>query len=122
MAKKIPPKNPKKFTKDYQPGRKKIAETKKKKRELTELLSLAIKGEFGKEINAVLINKLGIKANTIEEALHFVQIAKAIGKDDTAAYVALMQTSGLNKPIKIEQSGERQPTIIKTSEGQIITF
>lgn len=101
-----------KFSKDRQPskearirGAKKTAETKAKRRELSDLLNLVIKGEFGKEINQVLTEKLGMKASTIEEALHFVQIAKAIGKDDTQAYMALMQTSGLNKAVKTEVSG-----------------
>jgi hypothetical protein len=102
----------KKFSKDYQPSKesvKKRGETNRKntqkRRELTELLSLALEGKIGDEINKVLA-QLNIQATTLEEALHFVQIAKAISQKDTQAYMALMQTSGLNKPIKTEHSGE----------------
>ena len=77
----------------------------KKRRELAEILNLALKGKIGNQINDIL-NDLGVKASTIEEALHFVQIAKAISNKDTQAYMALMQTSGLNKPEKIEHSGQ----------------
>jgi hypothetical protein len=101
----------KKFSKDYQPSKesvKKRGETNRKntqkRRELTELLSLALEGKIGDEINKVLA-QLNIQATTLEEALHFVQIAKAISQKDTQAYMALMQTSGLNKPIKTEHSG-----------------
>ena len=97
------------FSKTYQPSRasrkkagKKKTATIKKRRELTKILSLALKGKFGEEINTTLFNGLGLKATSLEEALHFVQIAKAISKEDTQAYQALMQTSGLNKPEKSE--------------------
>lgn len=96
------------FTKERPPSKAAIAkraatnrERSKKRRELTDLLSLALKGKIGNDINKVL-SDLGVKATTIEEALHFVQIAKAISKEDTQAYQALMQTSGLNKPVKTE--------------------
>jgi hypothetical protein len=102
----------KKFSKDYQPSKesvKKRGETNRKntqkRRELSELLGLALEGKIGDEINKVL-SQLNIQATTLEEALHFVQIAKAISQKDTQAYMALMQTSGLNKPIKTEHSGE----------------
>jgi hypothetical protein len=111
------------FSKDYQPskaGIRKRAETNKKntqkRRELNELLALALEGKIGEEINKVL-SQLNIKATTLEEALHFVQIAKAISQKDTQAYMALMQTSGLNKPIKTEHSGE---ITVKQITGMVI--
>lgn len=117
------------FTKDRQPTkeqRKKQAKTRtenaKKKRELSDLLSIALKGKIEKGINSVLFLEMGIKAGTIEEALHFVQIAKALSQKDTTAYMALMQTAGLNKPIKIENTIPIVPTIITLSDGTKITL
>ena len=110
-----------KFSKDRQPSKeararagKKVSETAKKKRDLSELLQFAIKGEFGDEINKTLFQALGIKADTIEEALHFVQIAKAISQKDTQAYQALMQVSGISKPVKTELTGANGGPVVIT--------
>lgn len=95
------------FRKDRQPtkaqrakGNKKRSETCKKKRELKELLSIALSGNIEKDINDVLVEEMGTRAETLEEALHFVQIAKAISSKDTQAYMALMNVSGISAPVK----------------------
>lgn len=97
------------FSKTNQPSAasiKKRAETRKrntlKKRELADLLNLTLKGNINKAINTVLKSEMGVSAKTLEEALHFIQIAKAITQKDTDSYRALMQTAGLNKPVKVE--------------------
>lgn len=99
------------FTKDNQPSKEALAkrvknrsENTRKRRELAELLNLSLKGNAEKDINEVLMEEMGISAATLEEALHFVQIAKALSQKDTAAYMALMNVSGLVKPTKVAQT------------------
>lgn len=120
------------FSKTNQPNKAAIkkrskarVETLKKRRELTDLLSIVLKGEFGEQINGVLEAQMGAKAETLEEALHFVQIAKAISDKDTQAYQALMATSGLNKPVKTDvttngQSINKEPDYSKLSTKELL--
>lgn len=96
-----------KFSANRQPSAesmKKRAETQRKKgairRELRALLSIRLAGQTGKEINESL-KELGIKANTLEEAMHFAQISKAITSSDTSAYNAIINAVNENKHTEI---------------------
>lgn len=108
------PKNPVKFTAERQPtrearlkGAQLRVEKTRKRRELAELLNMTLGGNLGKNINTVLEAELGTKAETLEEALHYVMISKAMGKD-VSAYNALMNVSGIAKPIKTDITSNGQ--------------
>ena len=109
-----PPKNPVKFSAERQPSRASIEKaaikrsaTLRKRRELSELLNMALGGKLGQNINTVLHAELGAKAETLEEALHYVMISKAMSKD-VSAYNALMSVSGIAKPIKTDVTSNGQ--------------
>lgn len=110
-------KHGKQFGPDYQvtpEQRAKAGETKKKKtaerRQLVDLLQLAFKGELGEEIKEQIEEDLGMLPTTIEEALHLIQVTKAIKKKDTFAYATLMQAAGINKTNIDHTSGGKPVT------------
>lgn len=99
------------FSKTRQPTdaqRKKAARNmsvvKQKKREIRELLALALTGEAGDQIKELIKEQFGDIPATVEEALHFMQIVKALSERDTFAYKALMDVAGITKPTKIAQT------------------
>ncbi len=102
------------FTKKRQPSPKKKKAGWLKKKALTDLLELGVKGkdEGSSQIRKVIASYLGCKESdiskdlTLEVAMHLRQIDKAIKKGDTQAYIAVLDRAH-GKPISnIELSGK----------------
>lgn len=107
------------FSKENQPNEKSIRKaakkrsaTCKKKRDLKALLFANLRGEAGKEIRKSISEQFGEKPETILEALHFMQIVKAVSEQDTPAYRALLDAAGLMAPVKNDITGNLRTEMI----------